>query len=140
MKKQRPLTPNQRDILDVVRAKPEGDVVTITHVYGPGKNTLNSMEKRGILTVLNRDEWSKTCQAKVKLSPWWQAKAVPQQLSVTLCLTLDEHAEVLRYLGDAQAHLDGVLVQHQHPDAVRELFKKRDRIEELKNRIKGQAK
>lgn len=134
---------DQRSYLEFIRAHIEHSnitaVVTIPHVYGPGKNTLNSMEKRGILTILNKETWSKTCEAKVKLSSKWEKKAAPQQLEVTLKLTLDEHDALLRYLGDAKALVD-LAVQGQHPDAVRELFKKSNRIEALAKKVKGQVK
>jgi hypothetical protein len=136
------LTKDQRSYLNFIRARVEHSnltvVVTIPHVYGPGKNTLNSLERRGIITILNKETWSKTCEAKVKLSSKWRKKAAPRQLEVTLKLTLDEHEELLQYLGDAKA-LVNLAAQRQHPDAVRELFKKSDRIKALTKKIKGQV-
>ena len=139
------LTLYQKNYLEFIRARSEHEprdssvIVTIPHVYGPGKNILNSMEKRGILTIFNKLTWSKTCEARVKLSPEWRKKVAPQQLEVTLKLTLDEHEELLQYLGDAKA-LANPLVPGQHPDAVRELSKKSDRIKALTKKIRGQVK
>jgi hypothetical protein len=135
------LTTDQERYLEFIRAnsKHDDDVVVVPHVYGPGKNTLHSMEKRGILTVLNKNKWRETCEAKVKLSPQWCKKAAPQQLEITLKLTLDEHDALLRYLSDAKA-LVNIKVKRQHPDAVRELFKESDRIKALVKKIRGQVK